>query len=61
MSFHIHQHRETVQVNRAMFDAAQKRVLCADHTKFDQRALHAMAPLSDFDTVIVDAKPPRRH
>ncbi|MGY4785382.1 hypothetical protein ACVH9Z_36575 [Rhodococcus opacus] len=40
----FHQHHETVQVKRAMFEAAQKRVLYADHTKFDQRALHAMAP-----------------
>jgi DeoR/GlpR family transcriptional regulator of sugar metabolism len=26
----------------------------ADHTKFDQRALHALLPLADFDAVIVD-------
>ncbi|EID78006.1 DeoR family transcriptional regulator [Rhodococcus opacus RKJ300 = JCM 13270] len=57
----FHQHHETVQVKRAMFEAAQKRVLYADHTKFDQRALHAMAPLSDFDTVIVDAATDQEH
>ncbi|MBC2641930.1 MULTISPECIES: DeoR/GlpR transcriptional regulator [unclassified Rhodococcus (in: high G+C Gram-positive bacteria)] len=57
----FHQHHETVQVKRAMFEAAQKRVLYADHTKFDQRALHAMAPLSDFDTVIVDSATNRDH
>jgi len=51
----FHQHHETVLVKRAMLAAAKKRVLYADHTKFDHRALHALAPLSDFDTVIVDA------
>ncbi|QEW00950.1 DeoR/GlpR transcriptional regulator [Microbacterium caowuchunii] len=50
----FHQTLETVDVKRAMFDAASVRILLADHTKFAKRALHAMVPLADFDAVIVD-------
>lgn len=50
----FHQTQETVAVKRAMFESASKRILLADHTKFDHRALHAMLPLADFDAVIVD-------
>lgn len=57
----FHQTMETVDVKRAMFDAASKRILLADHTKFDKRALHAMQPLADFDAVIVDAATDKRH
>jgi DeoR/GlpR family transcriptional regulator of sugar metabolism len=46
---------ETVDTKRAMFDSAAVRILLTDHTKFDKRALHALAPLRDFDVVIVDA------
>lgn len=49
------QSEETVATKRAMFDAAAKRILIVDHTKFQNRALHALAPLRDFDLVIVDA------
>lgn len=54
----FHQTLETVHTKRAMFDAARTRILLADHTKFDKSALHALVPLSDFDTVIVDDKTP---
>lgn len=57
----FHQTMETVDVKRAMFDAASSRILLADHTKFDKRALHAMQPLADFDAVIVDAATDKRH
>ncbi len=50
----FHQTQETVDVKRAMFESASKRILLADHTKFDHRALHAMLPLADFDAIIVD-------
>lgn len=50
----FHQTLETVDVKRAMFDAARTRILLVDHTKFDKHALHALVPLSDFDVVIVD-------
>ncbi|GAB3610714.1 MULTISPECIES: DeoR/GlpR family DNA-binding transcription regulator [Humibacter] len=45
---------ETVDTKRAMFNSAAKRILLTDHTKFNKRALHEMAQLRDFDTIIVD-------
>lgn len=57
----FHQTMETVDVKRAMFDSASRRILLADHTKFDKRALHAMQPLADFDEVIVDAATAPHH
>jgi len=50
----FHQYLETVETKRAMFEAADRRLLLVDHTKFERRALHAMLPLKDFDAVIVD-------
>lgn len=37
-----------------MFEAANKRILLAGHTKFEHRALHALVPLKDFDVVIAE-------
>ena len=56
-----HQSQETIQVKRAMFDAASRRILLADHTKFERRALHAFGRLADFDLVIVDDATPAHH
>jgi DeoR/GlpR family transcriptional regulator of sugar metabolism len=39
-----------------MFNAAAKRILLVDHTKFEKRALYALGALSDFDVVVVDSK-----
>ncbi len=50
----FHQHHDTVLVKRAMFEAASRRILYADHSKFTQRALHALGPLSEFDAVLLD-------
>lgn len=57
----FHQTQETVDVKRAMFDAAAQRILLADHTKFEKRALHAMLSLERFDAVIVDARTDSEH
>lgn len=57
----FHQHHDTVLVKQAMFAAARRRVLYVDHSKFEARALHALQPLHDFDTVIVDADTPTEH
>jgi len=51
----FHQHHDTVLVKRAMFESARTRIAYLDHSKFERRALHALGPLSDFDTVIVDS------
>lgn len=50
----LHQSPETVDTKRAMFDCSVKRILLADHTKFERRALHSFASLDEFDVVIVD-------
>jgi DeoR/GlpR family transcriptional regulator of sugar metabolism len=52
----FHQSEESVATKRAMFEVAAKRVLLVDHTKFDRRALHALARLDEFDHVIVDSQ-----
>jgi DeoR/GlpR family transcriptional regulator of sugar metabolism len=50
----FHQSAEMVEVKRAMFDSAAMRILLADHTKFERRALHGMGSLYDFDVIVVD-------
>lgn len=57
----LHQASVTADTKKAMFAAAKRRILLVDHTKFDRRALHAIAPLSDFDVVIVDASTAPEH
>ena len=57
----FHQSPEIVDTKRAMFDSAVKRILLADHTKFERRALHSFAALSEFDAVVVDDKTPSVH
>jgi DeoR/GlpR family transcriptional regulator of sugar metabolism len=50
----FHHAEETVDVKRAMFESSAKRILLVDHTKFERRALHALAHIDEFDHVIVD-------
>jgi DeoR/GlpR family transcriptional regulator of sugar metabolism len=52
----FHQHHDAVLVKQAMFEAAKRRILYVDHSKFGQRALHAHHRVTDFDTVIVDSR-----
>ncbi|MEU9125694.1 DeoR/GlpR family DNA-binding transcription regulator [Streptomyces sp. NPDC048506] len=49
-----HTSPETVQVKRAMMESAGRRILVADHTKFTKGGLYALAPLTDFDLLVVD-------
>jgi len=57
----FHQSPEMVETKRAMLDCAAKRILLADHSKFERRALHGFGALSDFDVVIVDENTPATH
>jgi len=57
----FHQSPEMVETKRAMFEAAARRILIIDHSKFARRALHAFEPLTSFDTVIVDDGTPTEH
>ena len=49
-----HQFCETVDTKNAMLASARTSVLLVDHTKFARHALHAQAPLTAFDHVVVD-------
>lgn len=57
----FHQSPEMVETKRAMFDCSARRILLADHTKFERRALHSFAALTEFDVVIVDDDTPIVH
>jgi len=50
----FHQHHDTIAVKRAMYEAARRRILYVDHSKFGNQALHALLPLTAFDAVIID-------
>ncbi|MFD1939454.1 MULTISPECIES: DeoR/GlpR family DNA-binding transcription regulator [Nonomuraea] len=54
----FHQEQEIVLVKRAMMGAAARRVLAVDHTKLERVALHRVAPLDDFDVIVVDSRTP---
>lgn len=54
----FHQSLDTIEIKQAMFQSATKRILLADHTKFNRRALYAMCSLTEFDHVIVDEETP---
>jgi DeoR/GlpR family transcriptional regulator of sugar metabolism len=57
----FHQSPEMVETKKAMFDSSARRILLADHTKFERRALHAMCALEEFDVIVVDdGTPPRQ-
>jgi DeoR/GlpR family transcriptional regulator of sugar metabolism len=49
-----HQSQETVHVKHALMAACERRTLLVDHTKFERRGLHQLAPLTSFDRVVVD-------
>lgn len=55
----FHQEPELILVKRAMMDAGQRRVLSMDASKLGRRALHRLAPTSEFHHVVVngDADP----
>lgn len=56
--FAFHQEQEIVLVKRAMLRSARRRVLAVDHTKLDRVALHRVAPLEDFELIVVDELTP---
>lgn len=49
-----HPYEEVAEVKQAMMRSAARTIALVDHTKFDRRALHVVAPLQDFDVVVVD-------
>lgn len=49
------QGQETVAVERGLFEAADRRVLLLDHSKFRRRGLYRLLAVADFDLVLVDS------
>jgi DeoR/GlpR family transcriptional regulator of sugar metabolism len=50
----FHQDQEVVQCKRLKIQAAERRYLLVDHSKFGKPALHFLSDLSAFDAVITD-------
>ena len=53
-SMSFHQEPEIVMIKRAMLASARHKVLLMDHSKMNRTALHRLAPLDDYDLLIVD-------
>ncbi len=52
-----HMDDEVVRAKRAMMQAASRSYLLVGHQRFGRAALHVMADLADFDSIITDAAP----
>ncbi|WP_216213900.1 DeoR/GlpR family DNA-binding transcription regulator [Amycolatopsis aidingensis] len=54
----FHQEPEIVMVKRAMLASAETKVLLMDSSKMPRSALHRLAPVSDYDRLVVDSAVP---
>ena len=54
----FHQEPEIVMVKRAMLASAETKVLLMDSSKMPRSALHRLAPVTDYDRLIVDSGVP---
>ncbi|WP_116044231.1 DeoR/GlpR family DNA-binding transcription regulator [Amycolatopsis palatopharyngis] len=54
----FHQEPEIVMVKRVMLASAETKVLLMDSSKMPRSALHRLAPVSDYDRLIVDSGVP---
>ncbi len=53
----FHMDESAVRAKRAMMAAAEKSCLLVNHARFGRSALHLLADLAEFDTIITDAAP----
>lgn len=53
----FHMDDAVVRTKRAMIDAATRACLMVNHTRFDHTALHVLADLTEFETIITDDRP----
>lgn len=51
----FHQDQEIVKVKQAMMKSSDRKILMVDSGKFGRVALHRLAPLEDFDLILVDS------
>jgi len=51
-------HGLLIDIQRAMIAAAERVILCIDHSKFGRRSVSFLCPLSDIDVVVTDAQAP---
>lgn len=56
-----HPVENAAEVKRAMLDSSRLRVLYVDNSKFTRRALHRVAPITDFNVIVVEADAPDEH
>jgi DeoR/GlpR family transcriptional regulator of sugar metabolism len=50
-------HGLLIEIQRAMMQAAQRVILCVDHTKFGRQSISQLCALDDIDTLITDQAP----
>ena len=53
----FHMDEAVTRAKRAMMDAAERRCLLIGHTRFGKTALHALAGLDEFDSILTDGPP----
>jgi DeoR/GlpR family transcriptional regulator of sugar metabolism len=51
-------HGLLIDIQRAMIAAAQRVILCLDHTKFGRKSVSYLCSLDDIDVVVTDPKAP---
>jgi len=51
-------HALLIEIQRAMIRAAQKVIICVDHTKFGRKSMSPMCDLEVIDTVVTDSGAP---
>jgi DeoR/GlpR family transcriptional regulator of sugar metabolism len=52
-------HGLLIDIQRAMIHAAQKVVLCLDHTKFGRKSVSELCGLDSIDTIVTDSSAPK--